>query len=526
MSDKESKTEEYDPRDSLPGLSAANTVLDLDQALASAGDQFKVWSVAAFRLYGILGIAFLASLSYGFDNSLMGSVNGLTQYTDYFHIKGGSTGGGQGITTAMLFNIFSLGGFAGALISGPAADRWGRRVGMLIASFFLLIGVSLVTAAQNRAYLFVGRFLLGFGSCINNSAAPPYIAEMAPPQWRGHMAGAYNTFNFIGGIVCSALVIGTGNMKGSISWRLPFALQFIPTVALIVGVIFIPESPRWLMSVGRKEEARAILAKYQGNGDPNAPLVVLQMQEMESSIRNYHDVKWTEMFSTRSARIRIAIPIWLGICYICSGFSIFNYSTVAFFLTGVRSQHARLIFSFVSSAAGGAGSLFGAIFADRVGRRPLWLFGAFSCCITLCLTAAFTARSIAPAAITFLVMFSFVMNATYMPMQGMYPSECLPFAHRAKGFAVIALIDSACALIGNFAGSVAFDRIGWKYFLVFGVWNAFLTLTVYFVAVETKGRTLEELDEIFEAPNPVKASLRPRVKQEKQVVVDEKDEKS
>ncbi|KAJ7736062.1 major facilitator superfamily domain-containing protein [Mycena olivaceomarginata] len=454
----------------------AHGVLNDDLALAlSTGPQLNPLSIRAFKLYMIVCVAFIGSLGFGFDTTVMSGINGMSQFTEYFGISG--EGGGQGIITALLFAIFNFGNIAASFVAGPVADRWGRKGGMFAASIILLAGISTVTTAQSRIYLFFGRFLLGFGSTMNTSSAPAYVVEISPPQWRGRLAGLYNTFQFVGSIVCSGLVIATGRMNSSLSWRIPCAIQFAPTVVLAVGVLFIPESPRWLISVGRKNEARQVLARYHGNGDVNAPLVVLEWQELEAGIK----VDGTDK--------------------IC------NYITVVFDLAGVKSQERRLIFTFVSVALGALGALFGASIVDKVGRRPLWLWGTAGCAVSMALAAVFTAKAMTQPALAFLFIFNFIMNMLTW-ITGMYASECLDFSNRAKGLSLFALVQSLCSLCNLFAGSVAFQNIGWKYMLVPACWGVVETIVIYLIAVETKGRTLEELDEIFEDPHPVNASLR------------------
>ncbi|KAJ7228299.1 hypothetical protein GGX14DRAFT_554401 [Mycena pura] len=423
-----------------------NSVLNADLArVLSVGPQLKPLSANSFKLYAILLVSFMGSLSFGFDTSVISSVNGMIQFTEYFHIGGGSTGGGQGVVTAMLYSIFSFGCIVGSFVAGPVADshRWGRRGAMFIASIIILAGVSTVTAAQSRIYLFFGRFLIGFGSSLNYSAAPAYVAEMAPPQWRGRLAGLYNMFSLIGSIVCSGLTIATGRFDSSWSWRLPFAMQLVPTTCLAVGVCLIPESPRWLMSVGRNEEARKIVAKYHGNGDVAAPLVLLEYRELEEYIKTrtysqragWRDLfDYSELFSSPTARYRTLLTSWLGLCCQWSGIGMFYYITVVFDLAGVKTQERRLTFSSVAIAMGAC---------------------------------------------------------------GIYPPECLAFATRAKGLALVALTESLASLVSNFAGAVAFQKIGWKYILVPAVWDAVQVFITWSCAVETKGRTLEELDEIF-----------------------------
>ncbi|KAJ7044702.1 general substrate transporter [Mycena alexandri] len=395
-------------------------VLNADLAVAlSTGPQLKAFSGSAFRLYLILLVCFMGSLSFGFDTTVISGVNGMVQFTDYFGIGGGDTGGGQGIVTAMLYSIFSFGCILATFVGGPISDRFGRRGGMFIASIIIFAGVAVVTAAQSRIYLFFGRFLIGFGSALNASASPAYVAEISPPQWRGRIGGLSNTFSYLGSVICSGLVIATGRINSDVSWRLPCAVQFIPTVILAVGVWFIPESPRWLMSVGRKEEARDVLAKYHGNGDANTLLVLLELRELETSIGTGSDKGWrdffdySELFNSRAARYRTFVTTWLGICSQLSGGGLFYYITVLFDLAGVKTQNGRLTFSFISVAIGALGGLTGAFTVDRIGRRTLWFWGTVGCSLTLALAAVFTATLESGAAIAFLIIFGFVQNMTY-----------------------------------------------------------------------------------------------------------------
>ncbi|KAJ7126371.1 hypothetical protein C8R43DRAFT_704910 [Mycena crocata] len=203
------------------------------------------------------------------------------------------------------------------------------------------------------------------------------------------------------------------------------------------------------------------------------------------------------------------------------------YITVVFDLAGVKTQEARLVFSLIAVAIGAFGALIGASIADRVGRRTLWLYGTGCASATLAFAAAFTAKSESKPAVAFLLLFSFVVQGTYIPLQGKHVSfGVLEFSDPIKGPSFVrcllpctsstgphfrfALIESLAAVVNNFAGAVAFQKIGWKFILAFAVWCALETIVVWYCAVETKGRTLEELDEIFENPHPISASLNRR----------------
>ncbi|KAL0568873.1 hypothetical protein V5O48_013099 [Marasmius crinis-equi] len=292
-------------------------VTNADYALALAsGPKLSATSSSSIQLFLVLLVAFMGSMSNGFDGQVMGAVNGMHQYLEYFGIPA-DEGGGVGTPTALIFGIYNVGSIVGVIVAGPLTDgRFGRRGGMFTGASIIAIGAIVITLAKTRSYLLGGRFVLGFGVSIASTACPSYVVEMSPPQWRGRLTGLYNTFYYAGSILCTGISIGTGKLSSTTSWRAPLAIQLVPAGILILFVWFLPESPRWLMSVNRKEEARKVLAKYHGSGEANAPLVQLQWREFEESIRvDASDKRWldySELFNSRNARYRTYMMLMMG----------------------------------------------------------------------------------------------------------------------------------------------------------------------------------------------------------------------
>ncbi|PPQ71097.1 hypothetical protein CVT24_009848 [Panaeolus cyanescens] len=520
--------------------SNANTkvlhVENVDYALAlSTGPQLKATSKRSLQLFAILLVAFMGSLSNGFDGSVMSAVNGMEQYLTFFGISGLDAGGGVGSTTAIIFGIvttssfpvtswphrtsqYSIGSIAGVFIAGPIADSAGRRAGMCIGSVIIIAGAIVVTVAKNLAYLLGGRFFLGFGVAISTTAAPAYVVEMSPPQWRGRLTGLYNTFYYSGSILCTGITIATGKIQSSSSWRVPLAIQIVPAAILAAFAFLLPESPRWLIAQGRKEEALTILARYHGNDDPDAPLVKLEWKEFEDSVKlDASDKRWwdyRELFNTRNARYRTMMMLMMGFFGQWSGNGLGYFLTVLFGAIGVESQNGRLTLNFVNTIVSAIGALIGTTLTDKVGRRTMWFWGTLTCAGTLAIVTGCTAKwgasnanpAGANAAVAFIFLFGFFYSITYTPLQALYPAECLAYNTRAKGMAFYALAVSCASFVNTYAGPIALERITWKYYIVYIAWDLFECAVIYFCAVETKGRTLEELDEIFAAPNPVKKS--------------------
>ncbi|KXN92315.1 Lactose permease [Leucoagaricus sp. SymC.cos] len=496
-------------------------VMNAEYALAlSTGPQLEATSWRSIQLFMILLVSFMGSLSNGFDGSVMSAVNGMKQYLDYFGIDGEDAGGGVGTTTAIIFGMYSIGSIVGVVIAGPITDALGRRGGMSIGGFIIIIGAAVISAAKNVHYLLAGRFVLGFGVAISTTAAPSYVVEMSPPQWRGRLTGLYNTFYYSGSILCTGITVASGRNQSTLSWRLPLAIQIIPAAILAFGAWVLPESPRWLISVGRDEEAKKILAKYHGDGDENAPLVKLEWKEYHEAIRlDASDKRWwdySELCNTRNARYRTFMLLLMAFFGQWSGNGLGYFLTILFKNAGATTQNQLLTLNFVNTVVSAIGALIGTSLTDKVGRRVIWFWGTFGCAACLGIVTGLTAKwgsnganpTGANAAIAFIFLFGFVFSLGYTPLQAVYPTEVLEYNTRAKGMALNAFAVSCAGFVNVYAGPIALGRIQWKYYIVYIAWDIFECIVIYFFAVETKGRTLEELDEIFRDPNPVKASKR------------------
>ncbi|KAF7301979.1 MFS domain-containing protein [Mycena indigotica] len=509
-------------------VEAANT----DLALALATSQpLNPLGARSLQLYAILLVAFMGSLANGFDGSVMSAVNGMEQYLSYFNISGDDAGGGVGTTTAIILCAYSIGSIVAVPIAGPVTDRLGRRGGMFVGAVIILIGSVAVTTATRVGALLGGRFVLGLGVSIVQTAAPSYVVEMAPPQWRGRLTGLFNTFYYAGSILCTGITVATGRLANSTrSWRAPLAIQVVAAGILTIFAWILPESPRWLISVGRKDDALAVLARYHGNDDPNSPLVQLELREFEEAIKiDASDKRWwdySDLFNTPNARYRTFMMALMGVFGQWSGNGLGYFLTILFQNAGVNSQNDRLTLNFVNTVVSACGALIATALTDKIGRRKMWFWGTFVSACTLAIVTGCTAKfgsvgsnkAGANAAIAFIFLFGFFYSLAYTPLQALYPAEVLAYNTRAKGMALYALIVSCASFVNTYAGPIGLQRITWRFYIVYVVWDLFECVVIYFCVVETKGRTLEELEEIFNDPHPVRASLHKR----KVAVVEEK----
>lgn len=198
-----------------------------------------------------------------------------------------------------------------------------------------------------------------------------------------------------------------------------------------------------------------------------------------------------------------------------SGNGLGYFLPILFGAAGANTQNQRLTLNFANTIVSAVGALIGTSLTDKVGRRTMWFWGTLASAGTLAVVTGCTAKwgssnanpAGANAAIAFIFLFGFVYSLAYTPLQALYPAECLDYNTRAKGMAFYAFAVSCASFVNTYAGPIALQNITWKYYIVYIVWDLFECVIIHFFAVETKGRTLEELNEIFEAPNPVKASI-------------------
>ncbi|SCZ95004.1 BZ3500_MvSof-1268-A1-R1_Chr11-3g03536 [Microbotryum saponariae] len=461
----------------------------------------------------------------GFDGSLMASINNMAAYQRQFNA------GLVGSTTGIIFAIYTIGQMFGSMVSAPIADHFGRRIGMQVGCVGIVLGSIVATTSQAKAQFIAGRFILGFGIAITTTASPSYCVEIAPPSWRGRATGAYNCGWFAGSIPAAGITLGTSYIHSNWAWRIPVLAQCFPACVVIATVMFLPESPRWLIAQGRGEEARAFLVKYHGNGDPASAIVELEWSEMVEDIRtDASDKRWwdfSELFRTKNARWR---SLMVGLMSIAGQFSgnglgYFNFQIYSY--VGY-SKVMQFILNLVNTITSAIGAGIGASLADSVRRRPILVWGTLACAFWLAMngmathlwaTEGLTAHSlnIGRFAIASFFLFNIVYSFTYSPLQALYAVECLQTNTRAKGMAAYAFFVSCVSFINTYAIPIALENIEYNLIWFFVGWDCIEALAWYYLGVETQGRTLEELETIFSAPHPVRAS-----KANKQIAIDER----
>ncbi|ORY60923.1 general substrate transporter [Pseudomassariella vexata] len=481
--------------------------------------RYTPWSATMWRLYLILIPPYLCGCLNGYDGSLMGGLNGMVAYQKYFHmtVAGSSTG--------LVFAMYNIGSVAAVFFTGPTNDYLGRRAGMFAGALIVVIGTCIQAPATTNEMFLGGRFVLGFGASFCSVSAPCYVSELAHPKWRGTITGLYNCTWYIGSIIASWVVYGCSylNSDDSNSWRIPIWCQMITSGIVCLGVWWLPESPRWLMAQDRLDDATKVLANYHGDNDPSHPIVQLQLKEMSLQVRtDASDKTWWdyhELWNTHSARRRLICVLGMACFGQLSGNSLSSYYMAAMLqAAGITDEKKVLALNGINPALSFLGAILGARMTDTAGRRPLLIYTTIfsSICFAIITGTSKLATddpsqtNAANTTVAFIFIFGIAFSFGWTPLQSLYIAECLPTATRAKGTAVGNFASAAASTIIQYSSAPAFEKIKYYFYLVFVFWDLLEVAVIYFFWPETKDRTLEELSEVFEAPNPVKKSLEKR----------------
>jgi len=277
------------------------------------------------------------------------------------------------------------------------------------------------------------------------------------------------------------------------------------------------------MAQDKHDQAAKVLATYHGEGRLDHPMVQLQLKEMVNQISTEaSDKKWYdyhELWNTHSARRRLICVLGMAVFGQISGNSLSSYYMVNMLKSaGITEEHRVLALNGINPVLSFLGAILGARMTDVVGRRPLLLYSIIFC--SACFLIIFGSSKVATDdptqvaaannTIAFIFIFGIVFSFGWTPLQSMYIAETLPTATRAKGTAVGNFASAAASTVLQYASGPAFEKIGYHFYLVFVFWDLVEALIIWLYFPETKDRTLEELEEVFSAPNPVTKSLEKR----------------
>lgn len=481
-------------------------------------------------------IAGLSIFFFGYDQGMMGGVNNAKDYIDLMGFGYTELVDGEPtpvVTDSLLqggiVSVYYLGTLVGAMIGGLIGERIGRIRTIALGAAVAIVGASLQCSAQNHQWMICARLVNGWGTGILNAIVPVWATETAEHTSRGQFIAIEFTLNIFGVVVAYWLEFGLSyidNGASPIRWRFPIAFQIIPLLALFGLVFLFPESPRWLVKVGREEEARWILGRLRG--DTSTADVKKAEAEM-AEIRAVAEMEkqaviptgYLSMLTGRgSGKLhigrRVQLVIWLQIIQEWVGIAgVTIYAPTIFRLAGFDSNKAQWI-SGLNNIFYMFATLICVFTLDRIGRRWTLYWGSALQGISMFLCGGFTrlglnadaagdsaaAGRYGIAAASMIFIFTSTFGATWLTVPWLYPAEIFPLAVRAKG--------NAWGVVGWSIGNgwltlllpVCFENIAEKTYYLFGIANVLSIPIVWALYPESNQRTLEEMDLLFAADTP------------------------
>jgi sugar porter (SP) family MFS transporter len=446
-------------------------------------------------------VAAIGGFLFGFDSGVInGTVDALAQ-----------TFGTRSLGTGFAVASVLLGCASGAFIAGAMADLMGRRPTMLLAGVLFLISAFATGAALSVIMFMVARVASGLAIGAASVLAPMYISEIAPAHLRGRLSSLQQLaivlglfFAFLSNYLIAHAVDGASATLwlGAPAWRWMFWMEMLPSTVFLIGVWFIPESPRYLVAVGRIEQARHIFTRI--GGDAEALLF-----KVEQSVRSAHRPRLSDLYDRKTRRL---VPVvWTGMAL--AGFQqfvginiIFYYGAVLWQAAGASEQEALLI-NLLTGAVNILATFLAIGLIDRVGRKPLLITGSIGMLATLLVIAGIFATThtgtdgrpvlsqlAAVIGLSAANLYILAFGVSWGPVMWVLLGEMFPNRLRGAALAVAGATNWAT----NFAVTVTFLPLlkGAGLSTAYGLYAVGAALSipfVWFAVPETKGLTLEEM---------------------------------
>ena len=436
----------------------------------------------------IAGVAALGGLLFGYDTAVISGAVGFLQ--EHFHLNAGLTG--WAASSAL------VGCIAGATIGGPLSDRFGRKPLLLACALVFAVSGLLTALAAGMGWFVSARFLGGIAIGAVSVVSPLYIAEVAPEAVRGRLVSLYQ-LAIVTGILLTffinLLIQRQGNevWNAAYGWRWMLGSLCLPAALFACLTALIPESPRWLLKMGRAAQAGVILERI---GGPAA--AAQEMQEIEGSLRMGKS-SLRELLAPGYRRALLIGIVLAAACQFSGINAIMYYAPEIFKSIGVGRDAAftetisvgvvNLLFTFV-----------GIRLIDRAGRRPLLIGGSLVQVLALgAVGLAFAGGRGGPALLLPILAFIAAFAAGMGPVPWVVISEIFPTRIRGQAMSVATLVLWASAFVVSQTFPILHQEIGSaKTFWIYAVCSLAGLMFVLRAVPETKGRSLEEIERAWQ----------------------------
>ena len=408
--------------------------------------------------------------------------------------------------TSLIVAILSVGTVFGALGASAVADFLGRRWGLIFSCAIFNAGVAMQVGSYEQKLLIAGRAVAGFGVGLVSAIVPLYQSETAPKWIRGTIVGAYQWAITFGLFLASCANQGTHERIDSGSYRIPLAIQFAWAIILSIGMYCLPETPRYLIKMKQYDAAKDALSRLRKLPETHTSLRA-ELDEIQASYEyeiSLGKARYVDCFKGNIGKRLVTGCILQGLQQLTGINFIFYYGTYFFKRAGIDNPFVvTLITNIVNIFA----TIPGLWLVEKAGRRNLLLGGAIGMTIADLIVGivgvAADGIAVNICLIVFVCVFICFFAASWGPVAWVVTGEIFPLKVRAKALSMTTATNwllnfalSYCTpyLVDEGPGNAA---LGSSVFFIWGGFNAVAIVFVYLMIYETKGLSLEEVDELY-----------------------------
>ena len=485
---------------------------------------FQPWRRVPGRVLQVLinAFVFVALIFEGYNQGVLGTVSGTPGFIDMADI------GADGVVTNStkqggLAAVYYFGALFGAFIGGWVGDKYGRKVGVFAGAWQAVIGGALQAGSINSNMFICARVITGLGIGFIMAIVPPWVAELSQAHDRGSNFSFIFVANFLGITIANWINFGVRNSEIHFRWRFPLGFMCVPIFINAVTVMFLPESPRWLMAHDRRDEAVEILCKVRGDLQPTDPSIQGELEHLHAIVlaSKHPRNSYVNLFLGgrhsgvlhlgRRAILGFAlqqIQQWSGII------AIVTWSSRLFSLAGFDDFKSLWLAGLVNTL-GIFGTAAAGLVIDRIGRRMSLLVSFVIQGIALFIVAGLIkssehyadsdpgkSESLGQGAASFVFVYLWFFCMFNIVPTWLYGTEIWPQDVRAKGYSFTVLGWAIGCGMTTFLIPIMLSHIGWYTFIFFAIMNAVVLPLIYFFYVEPAGHSLEDVNLLFTSDSP------------------------
>nr|QFR37169.1 MFS transporter [Cyberlindnera americana] len=450
---------------------------------------------------------------FGWDT---GTISGFVNMSDFKRRFGQLNSEGEyylsNVRTGLIVSIFNIGCAFGSVFLSKSADMYGRRIGLMMMMIIYIVGILIQITSFTKWYqYFIGRIISGLAVGGIGVISPLFISESSPKHLRGALVSSYQLMITFGIFLGYCTNYGTKTYTDSTQWRVGLGLCFFWAILMITGMVFMPESSRYLIKKGRLDDARKSLA-YSNRVSPDDPAIFAEVEEINAAILKEDaagKASWGELITGKpKIGFRVICGVMLMALQQLTGNNyFFYYGTTIFAAVGMDDSFQT---SIVLGVVNFASTMIAIYSVNKLGGRRSLLYGCCGMIVCFAIFASLGVTKLYPngkdhasnkgtgnAMIFFACIYIFFFATTWGPCCFVVVSEIYPIRIKSKAMGIASAANWLWGFLIAFFTPFITGDIGFYYGYVFLGCLVFSLFFVYFTIPHTQGLTLEEVDEMY-----------------------------